>query len=585
MTGSFMKQCVRVIIFILSLCVSIPLYANPPVVNYIVIGAGTAGAVVANRLSNRSSVIVIHNGKNELQNPLIAMSVNAFVTVPSGVVGAPFFQNGLSVPQPNLNNRQLLWMEAVPLGGGSAVNGGAYCRGTDQDYSQWLSVAGPLWSVSRINQVFVSLEKYHGQTTNTSAHGYSGPVSIYQIPNPTMVAKVFNQAIINGTGIPSVLDYNDPNTPIGSSAQMQFTQFGVNGKFRESSASAFLNSDVIDSDGNGVNGRPLKIKFESTATRILFKGQKAVGVEYYHRGKLKRVFADKGIIISAGLKSSALLLHSGIGPRSLLNRLHIPVVFDNPNVGQNLIDDSFLILGFTSNPNDTPISNGSPVILPLSTVLAEIVQSSTHRQLLKSLNIPSRLTQFSDDNGIFKQIAFLPDPAGPSNIRQFLISAINPIPGVTLALFYLVQPSSRGYVSINSRNPLAPPVINYGMLSASDLDLYIRGFQTYIPAINAALQAIDPQYQLFFPDPAIIADTAQLTEFITESVTNSMHFQGHCRMAPLSQGGVVNPHAQVYGVRHLYVADNSIVPFPMDGTPMATGYLIGENVSRILLSR
>ena len=209
-------------------------------------------------------------------------------------------------------------------------------------------------------------------------------------------------------------------------------------------------------------------------------------------GQPNKYSPAKGVIVCAGLGSSPFLLQSGVGPSSVLTPLGIPVVFDNPNVGAGLADQPHVIMLFSSNPND---SN-------------------------------------SDGNSPFSQIAWLPDPSGVLPGRQLRFTTVDAIPGVTAALLDLCQPLSRGTVSIDSANPLAPPVIDFGILSnPSDLDLLIAGFQIYIQNINAALQAIDPSYQLIFPDPSIISNTPLLTAFIQSSIESNMHFQSHCLMA------------------------------------------------------
>ena len=219
----------------------------------------------------------------------------------------------------------------------------------------------------------------------------------------------------------------------------------------------------------------------------------------------------------------------------------IPLVFDNPNVGQDLADQPHVLLVYSSNPQDTPSNN---------------------------------------HNSIFNQIAWLPDPIGNPSVRQFRFSSVTPFPGLTAVLFDLVQPQSRGTVSINSKNPLDPPVVNPGLLTnADDLDLYVRGFQTYIQGIDAVLPA---GYQLLFPDPSILSNPDLLRAFIREEIGPTQHWQSHCRMAPLNQGGVVNSSGRVHGVKHLYVADDSISPVNMDGSPMASAFLIGANIARIL---
>lgn len=521
---------------------------SPPKADYVIVGVGTAGAVVAKKLTDdrKTSVIALQSGENLTNDPLIKFSEFAGFTVAAGLVPEPpLYEGGPTTPQAEADNRVLEWILALPLGGASSINAGAYCRGTDQLYAQWELIAGPNWSVDKITRLYKELEDYNGETTNPLARGYHGPLNIFQVPNPTRVSQTFTEGVMNATGLPFVLDYNDPLTPIGVSSQFQYTLKGSKGQLRVSSATAFLNRKVMTSSGFGVNGRKLRVLFESIALRTLWKGNKAIGVEYLNKGKLRRVYAKKGVIVCAGLKSSPFLLHSGVGPASLLNSLSIPVIYDNPNVGQGLADQPGIRTIFTSNPLDTP------------------------------LDPPA---------GLFSQISWLPAPGGDPTIRALRLATANPIPGITLAIFDLDRPQSRGSVSINSPDPLSPPVVDLGLLTNSnDLDLLKQGFQIYIKNLNTALQAIDPLYQLIYPDPAIIDDTNLLTQFIKENIATNEHFQSHCRMAPLDQGGVVDSFGAVYGVKNLFVADDSVVPLVMDGSPMASAYAIGANIAEMLI--
>lgn len=512
--------------------------------DYVIVGVGTAGATLANRLTNdkKTSVIALHNGENLTKDPDIKFSENALTTILSALLGIPPFSlTGDTTEQPFADNEIFSWAMGLPLGGTSSVNAGAYCRGTNELYAHWEAIAGPKWSVNRILNTYKELEHYHGQTQDPSARGYHGPISVRQNPVPSGVSQVFTDAIISGAGVPFVLDYNDPNAPIGASLQMQYTQSGADGSLRVSSATAFLDKKVMTAEGVGVDGRKLRVHFNTTALRTLWKGKTAVGVEYLQDGEYKEVYAKKGVIVCAGLFSSPFLLHSGVGPKKVLKKNHIPLVFDNPNVGQDLADQPHVLLIYTSNPEDTPIDN---------------------------------------HNSIFDQTSWLPDPAGDPNVRKFRLSTVTPIPGLTFALFDLVQPKSRGTVSINSNNPLDPPVVNPGLLTNSeDLDLYVRGFQSYIQNINANLPA---GYSLLFPNPDIINNQDFLIEFIKAEIGPTQHWQSHCKMAPLDQGGVVNSNGRVHGVKNLYVADNSISPLDMDGSPMASAFMIAANIARIL---
>ncbi len=518
------------------------------VADYIVVGIGTAGAVMAKKLSDdkTTSVIALHIGKNLTQDPLIKFSKNSVFTVVDGLIGFPYYETGSTVPQKEADNRQLHWALANPEGGASSVNAGAYCRGTNQLYAKWEAIAGPDWSVERINALYKRIENYRGKTTHPISRGKKGPLNIFQVIKPTKVSKKFTQATIQATGYPYVLDYNDPSTPIGVSSRFQYSQKGIDGRLRVSSVNAYLDKTVVSPDGFGLDGRKLRIFFDSFALKTIWQGKRAVGVEYLSDGSIKQVFAKKGVIVCCGLRSSPFLLHSGIGSKALLKKLKIPVKFDNPNVGQGLADQPAVRVIFTSNPADTPI-----------------------------LKFP----------GFFANISWLPAPNGDQKKREIRIATSSVIPGVTLGLIDLCQARSRGTVTINSSDPTAPPVLNLNVLeSKTDLALFQAALQVYLKKINEVISKNDPLYELIFPDPAILDNPDLVKKFIKENVASNEHFQSHCRMAPEKRGGVVDSQGRVYGVQNLYVADDSVVPLCMDGSPMATAYLIPENISDMIIA-
>lgn len=517
--------------------------------DYVIVGAGTAGCAVAKLLTDdmQTSVIVIHNGPNLTADPLIQYSANAAITVPLGLIGPPLYINGETVPQPFADNRELNWAIAVPEGGASSINAGAYVRGTNELYSQWEALAGPNWSVNRILAIYKALETYVGETNDPQARGENGPISVLQVQTPTDVSLTFTQAVVNATGFPEVLDYNDPQMPIGPASRLQYTQAGPGGLFRVSSATAFLNRNHMFPYGLGVHGRKLRLFFDATASKALWNGNATVGVEYLYQGQTQRAYARKGVIVCAGLFSSPFLMRSGVGPQALLQSLNIPVVVDNPNVGQGLADQPGIRILFTADPLDTPL-------IPIGV------------------------------HGLFEQINHLPDPTGDQTVRALRLAIGNISPGIVLGTFDLCQPLSRGSVTIDSVDPLAPPVIDLGVLSNStDLDLYVRGFQQYMTALDAALEAIDPLYGIAYPDINTINNLAALEAFIRSEVSCNEHFQSHCLMAPLVDGGVVDSFGKVYGTQNLFVADNSISPLIMDGAPMASAYLIGTNVAQLII--
>lgn len=567
----------KTILFGILIMFSANAMADPLRADYVIVGVGTAGAVVANKLSNdgKTSVIALHSGKNETKNPFIKFSKNAVYTIAAALLGTSLsnvdpalfnslplamqqhleqllhssnfkitlFESGMTAPQVDADDRQLLWVIAQPEGGASSINAGAWLRGTDQIFSQWEAIAGPNWSVKSIEKSYKEIEDYHGNTSNPKARGFNGPLNIHQ-PPASRLSKKFTKAVIKATGLPFVLDFNDPNTPIGPSSQFQVTQHGDNGRFRDSSAVSFLNKGALKPNGKGAHDRKLRVLFDSFVLRTIWEGTKAIGVEYLHHGKIKQVFANKGIIVCAGLRSSTFLLQSGIGPQSTLQALGIPVVFDNPSVGQGLFDQPQLPLLFSTNPNDAATG-----------------------------------PTFS----VFDQMSQFPLPGGDPIIRRLRLAITAPIPGLAFGLFDLVQPKSRGSITISSSNPLDHPIIDLGYFTnPEDLAVYQTGLQVYVKSIAEQLHAIDPAYQLIFPDPIIFNDINLLTDYIKETVASNQCFQSHCRMAPLSQGGVVDSFGRVYGVQNLLVADNSINPIGIDGTPMATGYLVAWHIARLL---
>jgi len=522
---------------------------TPTSADYVIVGVGTAGALVTKMLSDdmKTSVIALHNDGNRMKNYFIKYSENAPFVVASALFNSPFFQTGETVLQPNADNRKLMWALGLPLGGASAINAGAYCRGTNRIYAEWEAIAGKKWSVDRILNIYKELETYTGTTPNPEFRGVRGPINVLQA-HQTRISQIFTNAIISGAGVPSILDYNDPLTPIGASEQLQYTQRPVSGKFRVSSATAFLNNKIMTREGIGVGGRKLQVLFEATGLRTLWNGKTAIGVEYLQDGIVKQVMANKGVIVCAGLFSSAFLMHSGVGPKEVLKPLNIPVKFDNPNVGKSFADHHRLTLIFSTNPSDSPLEP-------------------------------------TDPNNFLNQIAWLPDPLGDPAQRFFHFVTTNPVPGIAIGLLVLSPPYSRGTITINSSNPLDPPVFDFGVLSnPQDLQLFQNMLMITLKNINNQLTN-NLGYGLLYPDPSVLNDINTVTAFIKENVASNEHFQSHCRMAPLNQGGVVRNTGEVHGVNKLWVADDSIVPACIDGSPMASAYLIGANIAKMILAK
>lgn len=515
--------------------------------DFIVVGTGPAGAVIAKTLTDdkKTSVLVLEAGENNDKDEPISDS--RFAPELEEKFFSEYFWQGEGVPQPGVDEKSFEWTTGRLSGGGSSINGEQYVRPTSAVLKEWESHLGSLWSPEHAIHAFKQLEKYHGKTNSPEIHGFCGRINIRQTPDiPTSISKKLVSSIEHVTGLNKILDYNDPKTPLGPFTRWQLYQ-KTNGQ-RESSSTAFFSSDIMTPDGIGMNGRKLRVLYKSTALRILFKGKKAVGIEFLQEGKMVQVFARKKVIISAGINSAHLLMLSGIGPSKDLRDVGIPVVFDNSNVGKFLTNHTLNTATFTINQKDIPELQNDPYSLYTGGAF-----------------LPHPLTGNSNRNRAVQLLGFVAE--------EKLIIAI---------LF--LQAKSRGSIKIQSKDPLKIVLADEGFLDNSyDLESIKEIYKTYIKKIALKLSEIDPTYQLINPSLETIDDDEQLENFIKENFGHNHHQQSSLRMAPINEGGVVDRYGRVHGVKNLIVADASIIPFTVDGNTSAAAYLIGYTIAKQLI--
>ncbi|MDR9855535.1 GMC family oxidoreductase [Paenibacillus sp. VCA1] len=516
--------------------------------DYIVVGTGPAGSVIAKTLTDdkRTSVLVLEAGGNHDKDKPIKDST--FAPELEESFSPNYFWQGEGVPLDGLDGRTFEWTTGRLSGGGSSINGEQYVRPTTAVLEKWERLLGPLWSPEKAIRRFKQLENFNGSTTNRAAHGYKGRIDIRQAPeNPTSMAQKLATAIERASGHPIILDYNDPDTPIGPFTRWQLYQ-QPDGR-RESSSTAFLSSDIMTPSGVGVHNRKLTVLFRTTALRILFSGKRAIGVEFLKDGKCSRAYSRKKVIISAGINSPQILMLSGIGSAKMLKKAGIPVVFNNPNVGQRLKNHTLNFAVFSVNSNDRPL--------------------------------PAQ-----DPNALYTGGAFLPDPSGKDpEERAVQLLGIGADEQLTIAILYL-RPKSKGNIRLQSKDPLNIVLADEGFLSdPDDMDAVKRIYRTYIKNISLELSRLDPSYQLLSPTFDVIDDDEKLEEFIKENFDHNHHQQGFLRMAPLSKGGVVDSRGNVHGVKNLIVADASIIPFTVDGNTSSAAYLVGYTIAKQLCKK
>ncbi|NGP59348.1 GMC family oxidoreductase [Paenibacillus thiaminolyticus] len=510
--------------------------------DYIVVGTGPAGAVLAKILSDdkKTSVLVLEAGSNRDKD--VPIRDSTFAPELEESFFPQYFWQGEGIPQEGVDDRSFEWTTGRLAGGGSSINGEQYVRPTAAVMEQWERLLGELWAPKRALKRFKRLERYDGDTNNVDAHGYRGRIDIRQAPaNPTAMAEKLTAAMERATGFPRIIDYNDPDTPLGPFTRWQLFQ-KPNGQ-RESASTAFLSSDVVTPAGRGVRGRKLTIRYKTTALRILFSRKRAIGVEYLQEGQCVRAYSRKKVIISAGINSAQLLLLSGIGPAAELKEANIPVIFNNPNVGLRLRNHTLNFATFSTNRND-------------------------------------RALPASDPDALYTGGAFLPDPTGADPHRRAVqLIGIGSGNMLRIAILYL-RPKSRGSITIQNKDPLTIVLADEGFLAnPDDMESVKNIYKIYIRSIASELSRIDPSYRLISPDPATLDNDEQLEAFIRENFHHNHHQQGSLRMAPLRKGGVVDRTGRVHGVKDLIVADASIIPFTVDGNTSATAYLIGYTIA------
>ncbi|TCM99509.1 choline dehydrogenase [Paenibacillus sp. BK033] len=514
--------------------------------DYIIVGTGPAGAVIAKTLTDdkKTSVLLLEAGSNNDNDKPIRDSAMALELEERFF--PEYFWQGEGIPQAELDDRMFEWTTGRLLGGGSSINGEQYVRPTSAVMKEWERLLGPLWSPARAIRRFKELEKYNGKTGNPAARGYRGRIDIRQAPeHPTSMAKKLVTAIERATGFPEILDYNNPKTPLGPFSRWQLYQ-NPNGR-RESSSAAFLSGDIMKPNGQGVNGRRLRVLFNSTVLKVLFSNRRAKAIAFLQDGKRQRAYARKKIIISAGINSAQLLMLSGIGPASELKEAGIPCIFNNPNVGRRLRNHTLNFAVFTTNPGDAALPR-------------------------------------NDTNALYTGGAFLPDPTGSNPKRRAVqMLGIGTDGMLTLGLIYL-KPKSRGTIQLQNKDPLKIVLADEGFLmDPSDMDAIKNIYRIYVKDIASELASIDPSYRLVSPAPDVIENDSKLEEFIKQNFDHNHHQQGSLRMAPLERGGVVDRHGAVHGVKNLIVADASVIPFTVDGNTSAAVYLIGYTVAKRLL--
>jgi choline dehydrogenase-like flavoprotein len=523
--------------------------------DFVVVGGGSAGCVVANRLSAEPGhrVILAEAGPPD-RSLYIHLPVTYYKTT-----GPRFTWGFRTVPQVHQGGIATPFAQARVLGGGSSINAQVYMRGTPQDYDHWRDAHGCAgWGYDDMLPYFLRSED--NESLAGPLHGQGGPLKVsnqsYTHPLTHAWLKACQQA-----GLPYTHDFNSP-----ARAGCGLYQVTNRAGRRASAAVCYLDP---------VRRRPnLRIVTGARATRILIEDGRAAGVEIDRDGRREILRARRGVVLAAGaIGTPHLLLLSGIGPAAQLRAAGCAVIRDLPEVGRNLQDhlDVFLIYRLRG-----------PDSYDRYRKLAPQLWAGLQYALFRSGPVTSNVVE----GGAFWTI----DPAEPQPDVQFHFLAgagveagIPGVPGgngCTLNA-YLTRPKSRGSVRIASPDPFAPPLIDPNYLSAPE-DLARTVDSVRLGRRMMAQPALAPFLAgEHFPGDAS-SSQADLEQFVRQQARTGYHPAGTCRMSG-DGGGVVDTRLRVRGIDSLTIADNSVMPRLVSGNTNATAIAIGERAAEFVL--
>lgn len=522
--------------------------------DYVIIGAGSAGCVLANRLSvdPRVKVLLLEAGGPDTRREVHIPA--AWVKTLKTEVDWEYYTE----PQDHVNGRRMLWPRGKTLGGSSAINAMIYIRGNRWDYDHWAELGNEGWSWDEVLPYFKKME--NNARGADDYHGVGGPWNITDAGFVNPMTRAFEDAAVN-RGILRTADFNGP-MQIG----VGFYQVNQKNGARHSAADAYL-KPILD--------RPnLTVVTHAHATKIVFEGKRAVGVAYQENGMPREARAEREVLLSGGaINSPQLLMLSGIGAADELRALGLDVVMDLPGVGQNLQDH--LIGGVLYHAL-------KPISLANALKPHNLIQYLLFRRGMLLSNVA--------EGGAFIQLEpnpsapYLPDVQYHFGPAFFVDQGQTPIEGHGFALGALVlRPKSRGWIKLRSADPLAPPIIQPNYLSDSeghDLRLTLKGMRLAREILQA--YPFDRYRGAEFLPGAHVQNDEDMAAYLRERAETLYHPVGTAKMGhdPLA---VVDESLKVHGVEGLRVVDASVMPVICSGNTNAPTMMIAEKAADMVL--
>ena len=528
---------------------------NKETYDYVVVGAGSAGCVLASRLSEggKHSVLLLEAGPAD-HNLWIHIPIGYAKTMFSAVYNWRFYTE----PEAELNNRRIYWPRGRTLGGSSAINGLVYIRGQAEDYEHWAALGNEGWSWAEVLPYFKKSE--NNERGESRYHGAAGPLRVSNIRHKNELMEAF---ILAGqeVGIPRNDDLNgETQEGVG------YFQLTTHNGLRCSTARGYLKQA-----GNRSN---LTVFTRATARRILFEGQRAVGVRFRRGNRDIDVIARREVLLCAGaVQSPQLLQLSGVGPAALLKAHGVALVADLPGVGQNLQDHLQTRVMFKCRK---PITTNDE-LRTLRGRLRVGLEWLFFRRGPLAVGI--------QQGGMFTRA--LPEAATADIQFHFgtltaELTAGKPhdFSGFTMSVCQL-RPSSRGTVNIQSNDPDQPPAMQPNYLSTAH-DRAVRVAALRVLRKLAATQAMAPYIEEEYRPGSKVQSDAELLEFERSHGVTAFHPVGTCKMGNDAQA-VVDDRLRVHGISALRVVDASIMPTLVSGNTNAPTIMIAEKAADMIL--
>lgn len=525
--------------------------------DFIIVGAGSAGCVLANRLSEngRYSVAVLEAGPRD-RNFWIHLPIGYGKTMWDPRVNWKFHTE----PEENMAGRRIYWPRGKVLGGSSSINGLIVIRGQAEDYEHWKELGNDGWGWDDVLPYFRRLET-NPAFPNDPLHGQVGPLHISSIRKKNEIIEAVIAAA-KSCGVPRTEDFNGQ-----AQEGIGYYQLTTRNGWRTSAAVAYLRP--------ARRRHNLSIVTGAQVTRILFDQRRATGVEFQHNGQRRTLHARRGVILSAGaVQSPQLLMLSGVGPADHLGAHGIPLVADHPGVGQNLQDHLQIRLTFRCN---RPITTND-ALRSLSGRLRMGAEWLLHRTGPLAIGI--------NQGGLFTCV--LPGSRTPD--IQFHIATlsadmaggkVHDFPGITLSVCQL-RPESTGTITLASSDPLQSPRIVANYLSAeTDRNCVVAAirFARKLAGTAPLSDYIDAEVA---PGPAYETD-GELLAFARQHGATIFHPAGTCRMGAADDPhAVVDARLRVKGIDNLWVADCSIMPTLVSGNTNIPTIMIAEKAAVLI---